>query len=376
MKEDWKECKLGDVVEINQNSFSEKENWMFVNYLDTGSITENKISEIQYINLIDEKLPSRAKRKVKKNSIIYSTVRPNQKHFGIIKSFPENFLVSTGFAVLDVNKKIAFPDFVYYYLIQNENTESLHAIAEQTTSAYPAIKPSDIADISIILPPLATQQKIAQILSSLDDKIELNNKINDNLEQQVTTVFNNMFNKYEQNHTNYKPLSTIAKFKYGTMPKKDKLGTGQYHAFSGYQLVGAYPEVMFENPQLIIVARGVGGCGDVKYTPANCYLTNLSIAIITEKTVHDDYLYHYLHLHDTKVMNTGSAQPQITVATLEKFEIPIPPEEELVLFSDFVQPFKQQYRNNLAENKRLSELRDSLLSKLMSGELDVDEVKV
>ena len=181
MKEDWKECKLGDVVEINQNSFSEKENWLFVNYLDTGSITENKISEIQYINLIDEKLPSRAKRKVKKNSIIYSTVRPNQKHFGIIKSFPENFLVSTGFAVLDVNKKIAFPDFVYYYLIQNENTESLHAIAEQTTSAYPAIKPSDIADISIILPPLATQQKIAQILSSLDDKIELNNKINDNL---------------------------------------------------------------------------------------------------------------------------------------------------------------------------------------------------
>ena len=75
----------------------------------------------------------------------------NQKHFGIIKSFPENFLVSTGFAVLDVNEKIAFPDFVYYYLIQNENTESLHAIAEQTTSAYPAIKPSDIADISIIL---------------------------------------------------------------------------------------------------------------------------------------------------------------------------------------------------------------------------------
>ena len=61
MKEDWKECKLGDVVEINQNSFSGKENWLFVNYLDTGSITENKISEIQYINLIDEKLPSRAK---------------------------------------------------------------------------------------------------------------------------------------------------------------------------------------------------------------------------------------------------------------------------------------------------------------------------
>lgn len=183
-----------------------------------------------------------------------------------------------------------------------------------------------------------------------------------------------MFSKYEQNFSTYKPLSTIAKFKYGTMPKKDKLGTGHYHAFSGYQIVGTYPEVMFENPQLIIVARGVGGCGDVKYTPANCYLTNLSIAIITENTMHDDYLYHYLRLHDTKVMNTGSAQPQITVATLEKFEIPIPPEKEMVLFSDFVQPFKQQYRSNLDENRRLSSLRDTLLPKLMSGELDVSDI--
>ena len=200
--------------------------------------------------------------------------------------------------------------------------------------------------------------------------------VNNNLEQQVTTAFYNMFGKYEQISNTHKPLSTIAKFKYGTMPKKDKLGTGHYHAFSGYQIVGTYPEVMFENPQLIIVARGVGGCGDVKYTPANCYLTNLSIAIITEKTMHDDYLYHYLRLHDTKIMNTGSAQPQISVATLEKIEIPIPPEEEMIRFSDFVQPFKQQYRNNQDENKLLSKLRDTLLSKLMSGELDISDIDI
>ena len=183
-----------------------------------------------------------------------------------------------------------------------------------------------------------------------------------------------MFSKYEQNHGTYRALSSVARFKYGTMPKKDKLGTGQYCAYSGYQIVGNYPEVMFEEPQLIIVARGVGGCGDIKYTPANCYLTNLAIAIIAEKTAYDDFLYHYLRLHDTKVMNTGSAQPQITVTTLEKFEIPIPSEKELILFSNYVQPFKTQYRNNLAENKRLATLRNTLLPKLMSGELDVSEI--
>ena len=151
--EEWKECRLGDICKTNINSYSEKDNWSFVNYLDTGNITENKISDIQFIDLSSESLPSRARRKVQLNDIIYSTVRPNQKHFGIIKNQPETFLVSTGFAVLHINKIIADPNFIFYNLIQNENTESLHAIAEQTTSAYPAIKPSDIENLSIKLPP-------------------------------------------------------------------------------------------------------------------------------------------------------------------------------------------------------------------------------
>lgn len=150
--EEWKECKLGDICKSNIYSYSEKDNWAFVNYLDTGNITENKISDIQFIDLSSESLPSRARRKVQINDIIYSTVRPNQKHFGIIKNQPENFLVSTGFAVLHINKTIADPNFVFYNLIQNENTETLYAIAEQTTSAYPAIKPSDIENLSIKVP--------------------------------------------------------------------------------------------------------------------------------------------------------------------------------------------------------------------------------
>lgn len=198
--------------------------------------------------------------------------------------------------------------------------------------------------------------------------------VNNNLLEQVTAKFQNMFGKYDNDKSVYRTLGTIAKFKYGTMPKKDKLGTGGHLAFSGYQVVGSYPEVMYPEPQLIIVARGVGGCGEIKYTPANCYLTNLAIAIITNCVEHDDYLYHYLRLHDTKVMNTGSAQPQITVSTLEKYVIPIPTEDELLVFSNFVKPFKELYRANVATNERLTALRDTLLPKLMSSELDVSDL--
>ena len=75
----------------NQSTYSIKENWQFVNYLDTGNITMNRIDKIQYINTLMDKLPSRARRKVKLNSIIYSTVRPNQLHYGMIKEQPEIF---------------------------------------------------------------------------------------------------------------------------------------------------------------------------------------------------------------------------------------------------------------------------------------------
>ena len=282
---------------------------------------------------------------------------------------------STEYIVFRAKEGIAKKDYLYYLVCSPEVREP--AIKSMVgSSGRQRVQTDVVKNLEIDVPPLVEQEKIGSLLKLFDDKIALNDKLNNNLEQQVTTAFYNMFGKYEQISNTHKPLSTIAKFKYGTMPKKDKLGTGHYHAFSGYQIVGTYPEVMFENPQLIIVARGVGGCGDVKYTPANCYLTNLSIAIITEKTMHDDYLYHYLRLHDTKIMNTGSAQPQITVATLEKIEIPIPPEEEMIRFSDFVQPFKQQYRNNQDENKLLSKLRDTLLSKLMSGELDISDIDI
>lgn len=322
---------------------------------------------------IDEQKFNEMKRfQVKKDDLIISCSGTVGK-VSIIKDDDPKGIISQALLLLraDTNKVLSL--YLKYFF---SSREGYNAIVSRSSGSVQVniAKRSVIEQIPLKLPQIKTQRKIVGVLSSIDEKIEVNERINNNLEQQVTTVFYNMFGKYEQNSNTHKPLSTIAKFKYGTMPKKDKLGTGHYHAFSGYQIVGTYPEVMFENPQLIIVARGVGGCGDVKYTPANCYLTNLSIAIITEKTMYDNYLYHYLRLHDTKIMNTGSAQPQITVATLEKFEIPIPPEEEMIRFSDFVQPFKQQYRNNQDENKLLSKLRDTLLPKLMSGELDISDI--
>lgn len=177
----WQKRKIGDIAQINEQSYSEKMEWTSVNYLDTGNITANRIDTIQKIDLNKEKLPSRAKRLVRHNSILFSMVRPNQRHFGIIKEIPENFLVSTGFVVIDCDAKYVNPEFVYYFLIQDYVIEGLQAIAEQSVSAYPSIKPSDIEKLEIDIPPLTVQNKIVGILGEFDKKIETQERINHNL---------------------------------------------------------------------------------------------------------------------------------------------------------------------------------------------------
>ncbi len=181
MAKNWSKIRLGDICQTNKSTYSLSEKWDYVNYLDTGNLTQDKVSDYQHIVLGQDKLPSRARRKVEVDDILYSTVRPNQLHYGIAKKLLPNTLVSTGFAVITVDKEKANSDFIYYYLTQNDVTETLQAIGEQSTSAYPSIKPSDIENLEISLPTLEEQEVIAHTLRSLDQKIEVNREINHHL---------------------------------------------------------------------------------------------------------------------------------------------------------------------------------------------------
>jgi len=173
--------RIGDFCKTNLYAYSEKEKWNEIHYLDTGNITRGKVAEIQTLVPGIDTIPSRARRKVQVNDIIYSTVRPNQRHYGIIKASDPNMLVSTGFVVITVDTRIADPDFIYYFLTQDDVVETLEAIGEQSTSAYPSIKPSDIENLAIALPPLEVQKAAGGMLRQLDRKCAVNDEINDNL---------------------------------------------------------------------------------------------------------------------------------------------------------------------------------------------------
>ena len=165
MASEWKNTRIGDVVSINSDSYSKSENWGVIKYLDTGNITENQIDTIQTFVVNKDKIPSRAKRKVKKGDIVYSLVRPIQKHFGVLKVDTENLLVSTGFATIRAKPGEADTDFIFWFLTQPTVISYLQAVGENSTSAYPAIKPSDLESLEINLPPLGKQKDISLIIN-------------------------------------------------------------------------------------------------------------------------------------------------------------------------------------------------------------------
>lgn len=150
--DDYEMLSLSDTASINPDTYSLKEEWEYVNYLDTSSITDGCIAEIQCIITSFEKLPSRARRKLAPNDIVFSTVRPNQRHFGIISEPLPNMLCSTGFAVIRSKNPSVCNELIYLCLTENKFVEEMQQLAEQSTSTFPSIKPSDLGACEIPCP--------------------------------------------------------------------------------------------------------------------------------------------------------------------------------------------------------------------------------
>lgn len=159
----------------------------------------------------------------------------------------------------------------------------------------------------------------------------------------------------------YVKLGNIAKFRYGKMPDKDKFLDDGYPVFSGYRITGYYSEYMVENPTLIVVARGVGGTGDVKISPPKSYITNLSIIVDLDESVADmRYLYYQFVCNNLRYLDTGAAQSQITINNLSKHKALLP---RLVIqkkISSILTTYDNLIENNNKRIKLLEQMAENL----------------
>lgn len=178
-----KKYKLYEIADLNKNSISNSDNtFSEIIYLDTSSITENVISATCVV--ATHEAPSRAQRRVEKNTILYSTVRPRLKHYGILSSPETNLIVSTGFVTIDVKSEFlnsVDARFLFLLLTQPHITAYIATIADSAVSAYPSFNPSDISALEFEFPEMNIQKHIADIWEHYDRKIGLNRQINDNL---------------------------------------------------------------------------------------------------------------------------------------------------------------------------------------------------
>ena len=395
---EWPTVTLGDCIEINDAAYSLEEKWPFVNYLDTGNITENRIGEIQYLVVGEDKIPGRARRKARLGDILYSTVRPNQRHFGLLKKVPENFLASTGFSVIRGKEDCARTDFIYWFLAQDFVVEHLQTIAEHSTSAYPSIRPADIERLTLDLPPLSEQRAIAHILGVFDDKIELNRRMAATLDEAVRTLFKSWFvdsselgarqsadtlsgdlNEYVSlnpeswSETN-KPESVayidLSNTKWGAIEKIE--------TYEWSEAPGRARRVV--RPGDTIVGTVRPGNGSFALVGKEGLTASTGFAVLRPKADFDaqfvwcaatskDNIERLAHLAD------GGAYPAVPAEAVAATPVVLADVSTRRKFSDATAPLVAKYLAGGDESRTLADLRDTLLPKLLSGEIRIRDAE-
>lgn len=172
--ERWRVGTLGDICVTNKRTYGSS-SLGIIEYIDTGSVTNNKIDNIQVLDPKIDKIPSRARRAITEGDILFSSVRPNQRHFAYMYNPNSRMVASTGFIVITANWS-GYRYYIYQYLIQDSVINYLQAIAEQSVSTYPSINASDITNIKVIIPPDDIIGNYAAILSRFMGEIDRNNQ--------------------------------------------------------------------------------------------------------------------------------------------------------------------------------------------------------
>ncbi len=375
---------FGDVADINPESVTKHYTHATILYLDTSSVTENSFSELQLFKL--REAPSRAKRIVRDGDIVYSTVRPKLKHFGYIQHATENTVASTGFVVIRAKENIS-SKYLYYWLTSSEKTEYLAAIADSQTSTFPAFNPSVLSTLAIELPDLKTQEQVADTLWTIDEKIELNRKMNETLEQMGQALFRHYFidNPESDNW-------------------KDGVIADLVHIYSGYAFKrtdfdsdGTYGLVTIKNvqdgsfisgcsdrlselppkiPEYIHLKTGdallslTGNVGRVCIVTGEDLLLNQRVAKIVGVDGRHSFAYFLFRQSDFKErlisMSRGTAQLNLSPVETKQIKTKLPPQDMFERFYDQAEPIFDTLTENYQQIQTLTTLRDTLLPRLIN----------
>ena len=310
----------------------------------------------------------------KKNDVLTSNIRPYFKKIWYAK---HDGVCSNDVLVFRA-KNTADANFLYYVLANDDFF--VYSMATSKGTKMPRGDKASIMKYEVESFDLNTQRKIASILKPIDKKIELNNAINNNLEQQVSILYQSWFEDFEITNGvcpedwSYQELSSIADIASGKRPPVKSNFCNQETPIS---IVGAASVMGFtseaNHTDKILVTGRVGTHGVVQRFNTPCWTSDNTLVITSP---YYEFTNQILHRIDYSSMNRGSTQPLITQGDMKKVVVLVPDENTLAKFEEFAGSLMVKREANNKENVKLASLRDTLLPKLMSGELDVSNIEI
>lgn len=261
-------------------------------------------------------------------------------------------------------------DFYFHWLKSRNGQQMIKSIV--TGSAQPKFNKTNFRQMLVPVPPIEEQNRIAAILNAIDDKINKNRQINDNLQQQAQAIYASMFvdnadPTWQQGH-----LSDLVTVRYGKDHKK--LADGIYPVYGSGGIMRHVERPLYDKESVLIPRKGT--LNNVMYV--NQPFWSVDTMFYTEMRLPDvaKFVYHFVKAKDLAAMNAGSAVPSMTTDILNAMEIAIPPATVLEEFESLVAPMYRAMQGNDAQSKKLADLRNALLPKLMSGEIDVSDIQL
>ena len=392
----WKEYKIGDLCDTISETYRGHDEEVIL--INTSDVLDGRILNHQKVP--NRNVKGQFKKTFKTQDILYSEIRPENNRFAYVDMKDTSlYIASTKLMVIRANIEIIEPRFLYAILTAKSMTQELQARAELRSGTFPQITfKTELATINVYVPDKNTQKKIVSFLDAINRKIEVNNKINRNLSEQAQAYFDELFIQNASAEWKEGTLSDVGSIVAGGTPFKSNQ---EYYTDNGIAWItpkdlSVDKSVFISHGENDITELGLQKssatmmpAGTVLFSSrapigyiaiaANDICTNQGFkSVVPNGNVGTSYVYYLLKqlLPTIENMASGSTFKEISGSAMKIVPTVIPDDETLKRFSDFCDPIMKQIWKNEQESKRLVELRDSLLPKLMSGDLDVSDLDI
>ena len=264
-----------------------------------------------------------------------------------------------------VNTDVVLPKYLYYVM----SLIDLNNYNEGTS--IPSLRTETLNRLIFSIPSLEEQEKVLSCIRPIDDKIALNDRINNNLKQQAQAIYQQMFITNRNPNWENGLLSDLVAIRYGKDHKK--LEDGVYPVYGSGGIMRYVEKPLYTGESVLIPRKGT--LNNVMYVNGAFWSVDTMFYTEMLRSNVAKFVYHFVKSKDLASMNAGSAVPSMTTNILNAIQLYIPDNETLSTFEEIVSPMYSQMQENEKQSKKLADLRDTLLPRLVSGELDISAIE-